>query len=181
MLTLVTYAANTGVLPNNPSNNPLIPANEVWSMDDAPGQPSNTGSTTAFLTPGGILHISDPDVFIPEVTNGNRLVYARYDDLKSTDYAIFEINSRIISTGDSYGVGFGFTDTKKSLEVALQPHRFGVYLNQGFKDTTFDTTDKFHTYRIVKNREVNMEVWADGILKLDIPYDQLAVRTVLLH
>lgn len=125
------------------------------------------------LTPGGILRISDP-------ADNCRLIYARYDTLNSTDNAIFEINCRIISTGDSNGVGFGFIDTEKSLEVGLfEGGSIFVFLKDplGVRSTPFITNDTFHTYRIVKNGNVNMEVWAGGNKVLDIVYDDLAPRT----
>ena len=110
MLKLVTYAANTGILPDDFS----IPDDDRWSMTDFPDQPveADPGATMATLTPERILHISDPDT-------GARRIYARYDMLNSTDNAIFEISCRLNSSGDSNGVAFGFIDTKKSLEVGL--------------------------------------------------------------
>ena len=169
MLKLVTYAANTGVLPDDTS----IPDDDRWSMTRLPRPTRESpGATMATLTPEGILHISDPDT-------GARRIYARYDTLNSTDNAIFEIDCRLNSSGTSYGVAFGFIDTKKSLEAFL----FGagsvfVYVKEeGTRSAAFTTNDKFHTYRIVKTGAVKMEVYADGTLLFDIPYDQLEDRT----
>jgi hypothetical protein len=176
MATLVAYAAITDVLPDDTS---LLPF-EQWSMTDAPGVPANSGTTTAAVT-GGILHIEDPD-------EGARRIYARYDTLNSMDNAIFEINCKVISTDPApgltdvgNGVGFGFIDTAKSLEVKLFDKRpeFGEgSISIGdIAAVEFPTTDKFHTYRIVKNGNVNMEVWADGNKVLDILYKDLTPRT----
>lgn len=177
MPTLVTYAANTGVLPDDPS---LLPF-EQWSMTDAPGVPTDPGTTTAAVI-SGILHIEDND-------DSHRQIYARYDTLNSTDYAIFEINCKVILTDPApgltdvgNGVGFGFIDTEKSLEVLLFDKRpqFGegsISVVGDVAAVEFPTTDKFHTYRIVKNGNVNMEVWADDNKVLDILYKDLTPRT----
>jgi hypothetical protein len=177
MLKLVVYAANTGVLPNHPS----IPDDDRWSMTDFPGQPGpgepngvNPGTTMATLTPQGILHISDTDTFIPEVTNGHRHIYARYDTLNSTDNAMFEINCHLISSGGSYGVVFGFIDTEKSLEVGLRPGSIYVIAKEGARSFPLTTDDKFHTYRIIKTGAEKMELYADGTLVFDVIYNELA-------
>jgi hypothetical protein len=174
MLKLVVYAANTGVLPEESSDR--------WSKTDSPGTPADLGSTMAALTPQGILHISDTDTFIPEVTNGHRHIYARYDTLNSTDNAIFEINCHLNSSGGSYGVGFGFTDTQKALEVFLRPGSIFVLVKQGTeavaRSVEFTSEDKFHTYQIIKTGAVKMEVYADSTLVFDIPYNELADRTI---
>ena len=184
MLTLVTYAANTGAATKDflPDGS-LIPQNERWEMTDFPGQPggADPGTTTATLTPNGTLHIEDDD---PTA----RRIYARYDTLNSMDNAIFEINCKVISTDPApgltdvgNGVGFGFIDTEKSLEVKLFDKRpefgEGAISIGDFAAVEFPTTDKFHTYRIVKNGNVNMEVWADGNKVLDILYKDLTPRT----
>ena len=87
-------------------------------------------------------------------------LYARADPLDSKDNAIFDINCKVISITpfgggphEAFGVAFGFDDDKKALEV--------------------DTTDGFHTYRIVKNGDVDMKVFADGDLKLTTLYKDL--------
>jgi hypothetical protein len=171
MLKLVVYAANTGVLPDHHS----IPDDDRWSMTDSPGTPTELGTTMATLTPQGKLHISDTD-------SGHRLVYARYDTLDSGDNAIFEINCHLNSSGGSYGVGFGFTDTQKALEVFLRPGSIFVLVKQGTeavaRSVEFTTEDKFHTYQIIKTGAVKMEVYADSTLVFDIPYNELADRTI---
>jgi hypothetical protein len=179
MATLVTYAANTGVLPDDLS---LLPF-EQWTMTDAPGVPADPGTTTASVI-AGILHIEDDD-------DTARRIYARYDTLNSKDNAIFEINCQVIRTDPApgltsagNGVGFGFIDTEKSLEVGFfaagpQIGKGSIFVGAGasIAAVEFTTSDKFHTYRIVKNGNVNMEVWADGNRVLDIPYDKLEDRT----
>jgi hypothetical protein len=166
MLKLVAYAANTGVLPDHFS----IPDDDRWSMTDYPNQPggASLGTTKSTITPGGILHISDPDT-------SARHIYARYDTLNSTDNAIFEINCQLNSSGDSNGVAFGFIDTKKYIEAGLFGNGSIFVVGLGLS-AAFVTNDKFHTYRIVKTGEVKMEVFADGNLVFDIPYSELAVR-----
>jgi hypothetical protein len=172
MLKLVVYAANTGVLPDHSS----IPDDVRWSMTDLPGQPANIGTTKATLNSQGILHISDTDTFIPNETNGHRCVYARYDTLNSADNAIFEINCHLISSGGSYGVAFGFIDTEKSLEVGLRPGSIFVIAKEGARSFPFTTDDKFNTYRIIKTGAEKMELYADGALVFNIPYNELADR-----
>lgn len=176
MPTLVTYAANTGVLPVHPS---LLPF-EQWSMTDAPGVPADPGTTTAAVI-AGILHIEDDD-------DSHRQNYARYDSLNTTDNAIYEINCQVILTDPApgltdvgNGVGFGFIDTEKSVEVKLFDKRpefgEGAISVGDVAAVEFPTTNKFHTYRIVKNGNVNMEVWADDNKVLDILYKDLTPRT----
>jgi len=174
MLKLVAYAANTGVFPDDPS----IPDHDRWSMTDfpdqfGPDQPGGValGTTMATLTPEGILHISDPD------TQARR-IYARYDTLNSTDNAIFEINCKLILSGESNGIAFGFIDTMKSLEVGLfASGSIFVIAKEGTQSAAFTTTDKFHTYRIIKAGAEKMEVYADSTPVFEIPYNQLADRT----
>jgi hypothetical protein len=173
MLKLVTYAANTGVLPDHIS----IPTDDRWSMTDSPGTSTELSAIMPTLTPGGILHISDTDTFIINVTNGRRQIFARYDTLESTDNAIFEINCQLLSSGGSYGVAFGFIDTDKSLEVGLRPGSIFVIAKEGARSVDFTTGDSFHIYRIIKTGAVKMEVYADGTLLFDIPYNELADRT----
>ena len=99
---------------------------------------------------------------------------------------IFEINCKVTSVTPAPGIspfGFGFIDNKKTLEAGLTVGKVFFVPTDEFPVATenvefpMDTTDTFHTYRIVKNGNVNMEVWADGNRVLDIPYDKLEDRT----
>jgi len=175
MLKLVVYAANTGVLPDD---DPSIPDDYRWSRTDSPGAPTELGATMATLTPEGILHISDTDTAISDPTHGGlRHIYARYDTLNLADNAIFEINCHLISSGGSYGVGFGFIDTDKFLEVFLRPGSIFVIAKEGARSFPFTTEDKFHTYRIIKTGAEKMDLYTDGALVFNIPYNELADST----
>lgn len=165
MLTLVCYAGNAGALPDDPS----LPESDRWSATDAPGVPADPGTTAATLLPEGVLHLSDPD-------EGHRCVYARYDPLDAAADAVFELRGRVLATGASYGVAFAFIDTRKLLEVVLAEGQVGMYVADGFSGAPFDTTDAFHTYRLIKRGDVDVEVWADGAVLLSVPYEQLLDR-----
>jgi hypothetical protein len=170
MLKLVVYSANTGILPDNPS----IPDDYRWSMTDSPGTLTELGTTTATLTSEGILHISDTDTAVSDPTaGGHRRIYARYDTLDSMNNAVFEINCQVVSSGGSYGVAFGFIDTDKFLEIGLRPGSIFLIAKEGARSFSFTTEDKFHTYRIIKTGAEKMELYADGTLVFDIPYEEL--------
>jgi hypothetical protein len=108
-------------------------------------------------------------------------LYARADPLDSKDNAIFDINCKVISITpfgggphEAFGVAFGFDDDKKALEVGLFTDTIFVNQGDGGQATVpFNTTDGFHTYRIVKNGDVDMKVFADGDLKLTTLYKDL--------
>ena len=68
MPTLVAYAANLGVLPDDPA----LPEADRWSMTDAPEVPADPGATSATVLPEGLLRITDTET-------DRRRVYARYD------------------------------------------------------------------------------------------------------
>ncbi|HEY4848216.1 MAG TPA: hypothetical protein VIH87_10635 [Methylocella sp.] len=172
LVTYVTYAANTSVLPED-----MIPANQRWDIVPVPaGDPDKASASIT----GDILRIVDPDPPLgPSVRQ-----YARFDKLNSMDSAIFDINCKVISitpfggvgTHEVFGVGFGFDDDMKSLEVGLFTDTIFLGQGDGRQATVpFNTTDGFHTYRIVKNGDVNMQVFADGKLLTDltIPYGDL--------
>jgi Predicted metal-binding integral membrane protein (DUF2182) len=119
MPTLVCYAGNTGALPDDPA----LPESDRWSATDAPGVPADPGATSATLLPEGILRLADPD-------EGHRCVYARYDPLDAAADAVFELRGRVLATGASYGVAFGFIDTRKLVEVVLAEGQEGLLVDQ---------------------------------------------------
>ena len=165
MPTLVCYAGNTGALPDDPG----LPEADRWSATDAPGVPADPGATAAALLPDGVLRLTDPDP-------GHRRVYARYDPLDAAADAVFELRGRVNAAGDSYGVAFGFIDTRKLLELVLAAGQVGVYTADGFSGVPFDTADAFHTYRLIKHGDATMEVHADGTALLRVPYEELLDR-----
>jgi hypothetical protein len=140
-------------------------------MTDAPDLPADPGDTDAILLPDGVLRVTDTDT-------SRRRVYARYDALDEGDDAAFEICCRLVSAGSSYGVGFGFMDTRKSIEVALFENQVAMYLLEGATGAAVDTTDAMHTYRLVKTGSSSIEVTVDGAALLTVPYEDLADRTL---
>lgn len=115
MLTLVTYAANTGTaepkfLPDGSS----IPDNERWQiLIQAPPAPE------------AAAHIIDgpPQQVLSIVNPGQQggLFYFRFEELK-LDNVIFEINCKVTSVTPALArdpFGFGFIDDERTIEAGL--------------------------------------------------------------
>jgi hypothetical protein len=190
MFTLVTYAANTGAATKDflPDGS-LIPQNEHWQIQaQQPPAPEATAKIIAG-PPQQVLSIVNPGPGVdPDQPGG--LFYFRFEAELNLDNVIFEINCKVTSVTPAPGIspfGFGFIDNKKTLEAGLTAGKVFFVPTDEFPVATenvefpMDTTDTFHTYRIVKiaveNGVGNVELWVDGVRQLNIPYDNLANPT----
>jgi hypothetical protein len=170
MLTLVTYAANTGVPPDDPS----LPLNERWRIQiQSPPAPQATAQIIA--GPPQVLSIVNPGPGVdPDQPGG--LAYFRFEEELNLDNVIFEINCKVTSVTPAPGInpfGFGFLDKVKSLEAGLTAEKIYFVATNEFPvapenvEFGMNTTDTFHTSRIVKNGEGYVELWVGRRPKIE--------------
>jgi hypothetical protein len=129
----------------------------------------------------GTANVSDGILTIDQTSQAGGLEYFRLDPLTYTDLAVFQFRARTTRIGmPSPGVISGAVAL---LQWTGSGQGAGAFFLSGNnvnltspgrqQKVAFDTT-QFHTYTLLKNRNINFQVFIDGIQRYDVPVSHFA-------
>jgi len=163
---VISWHASSGVLPNDPS----IPSESRFSIV--------TEGMLSLET--GFLHVSDT-----RTSGGSRkmqIVKTDVDPIQPADSWAYQVQLKMNSHSRptaNWGAEVGIRDVARFPVILIARDRVGFagYNSDSFIDGRvhrLDTTDGFHTYRVVKDGE-NVELFVDdfGSAVLTIPYGRM--------
>ena len=161
---IISWDASSGLLPSDAS----ISDNMRFQEIDA-----SRGYSTI---QNGIMTIhDDSNIYETAFSRNAPPVY-------SDTTAAFQITTKVIWADRSYlntAGEIGFLDTNKSVRIGLTPDRVGFVdaIGRAFTHSIpFNTTDDFHSYRVIKNSNTSIQLFIDDMLNpvLDFSYSELA-------
>ena len=141
------------VLPDDAS----LPPDQRWQQANSPAGPEANQPGTSAAVAGGILTIVDTSA-------ASRRIYSRFDPMVSTDSGVFEMRTRLLSGTPDFVV-FQFLDGTRNVALTIETARVVM----GGMEFVIDT-GSFHTYRLEKNSDVDVELFVDDLLRLTAGY-----------
>lgn len=177
ILFIIVFLVNLGISQTSISGTYVEYTGDVLPEDNDPAFTFFDLRSDARSVSNGILTINN-------TSSSGSIDHTRNDTLTNDDLAVFQFRARLTETrGNSPGTAEG-----GYFHAHWPQGRFLFFLeedeiNLKTIDTTtittinrrlsFDTSE-YHTYTIVKNRRESLSLFADGVFKLSLPFEELS-------